>query len=59
MLLTLHASRTAQKIKFSIKNFFRKLQIRSHVLKKSLMKNLIFCAVTLIRVHLFGALYHQ
>ena len=37
---------------FSIKNFFskcdqirRKLQIWSHLLKKSLMKNVIFCAV--------------
>ena len=37
---------------FSIKNFFskfdqvrRKLQIWSHLLKKSLMENFIFCAV--------------
>ena len=43
---------TAQKINFSIKDFFskcnhirRKLLIRSHLLKKSLMKNFIFCAV--------------
>ena len=43
---------TAQKIKFSIKNFFskcdqirRKLRIWSHLLKKSLMENFIFCAV--------------
>ena len=42
----------AQRVKFSIKDFFskcdqilRKLQIWSHLLKKSLMKNLIFCAV--------------
>ena len=41
----------AQKIKFSIKDFFskcdqmrRKLRIWSHLLKKSLMEN-IFCAV--------------
>ena len=43
---------TAQKITFSIKNFFgecdqihRKLRIWSHLLKKALMKNFIFCAV--------------
>ena len=39
-------------MKFSIKNFFskweqirRKLRIWSHLLKKSLMKNFIFCVV--------------
>ena len=43
---------TAQKMKFSIKDFFtksdqirRKLQIRSHLLKKSLMENFTFFAV--------------
>ena len=43
---------TAQKMKFSIKDFFRKCnqirsfqQIWSHLLKKSLMENFIFCAV--------------
>ena len=43
---------TAQKIKLSVKNFFRKcdqirsfLRIWSHLLKKFLMKNFIFCAV--------------
>ena len=43
---------TAQKMKFSIKDFFSKcyqirwkLQIWSHLLKKSLMENLIFCAM--------------
>ena len=43
---------TAQKMKFSIKNFFskcdqirRKLQIWSHLLKKYLQENFIFCAV--------------
>ena len=48
MLLTF----TAQKTKFSIKDFFSKcdqirnfLQIWSHLLKKSLLKNFIFCAV--------------
>ena len=43
---------TAQKMKFPIKDFFskwdrirRKLRIWSHLLKKSLMENFIFCAV--------------
>ena len=43
---------TAQKMKFHIKDFFskcdlirRKLRIWSHFLKKSLMKNFIFCAI--------------
>ena len=43
---------TVQKMKFSIKNFFGKcdqirsfLRIWSHLLKKSLMENFIFCAV--------------
>ena len=43
---------TAQKIKFSIKDFFnrcgqirRKMRIWSHLLKKSLIENFIFCAV--------------
>ena len=47
---------TAQKMKFSIKNFFnkcdqirRKLPIWSHLLKKSLMENFIFCAVWVIQ----------
>ena len=45
---------TAQKLKFFIKDFFSKcdqirsfLWIWSHLLKKSLMKNFIFCAVIL------------
>ena len=33
------------KMKFSIKDFFRKLRIWSHLLKKSLMENFIFSAV--------------
>ena len=41
---------TAQKMKFSIKDFFSKCdQIRSflsHLLMKSLMKNFIFCAIS-------------
>ena len=43
---------TAQKMKFSIEDFFskcyqicRKLRIWSHLLKKSFMENFIFCAV--------------
>ena len=45
---------TTQKMKFSITDFLSKcdqirsfLQIRSHLLKKSVMKNFIFCAVNL------------
>ena len=45
---------TVQKMKFSIKDFFskydqirRKLRIWSHLRKKSLMENFIFCAVSL------------
>ena len=44
---------TAQKMKFSIKNYSskydqirRKLRIWSYLLSKSLMENFIFCAVT-------------
>ena len=43
---------TAQKMKFSIKDLFskcdqirRKLRVWSHLLKKSLIENFIFCAV--------------
>ena len=43
---------TVQKMNFSIKDFFSKydqirsyLQIWSHLLKKSLMENIIFCEV--------------
>ena len=43
---------TAQEMKYSIKDFFSKcdqirnfLRIWSHLLKKSLMENFIFCAV--------------
>ena len=46
---------TAQKMKFSIKDFFskcdqirRNLRIWSHLRKKSLMENFIFCAVILL-----------
>ena len=48
---------TAQKMKFSIKDFFskcnqtrRKLRIWSHLLKKSLMENFIFCAVYVLKI---------
>ena len=48
-----HEMLTAQKNKFSIKDFFskcdqihRKLEIWSHLLKKSLIKYFIFYAVT-------------
>ena len=46
---------TARNMKFSIKDFFSKcgqirslLRIWSHLLKKSLMENYIFCAVLLL-----------
>ena len=45
----------AQKMKLSIKDFFskcdqvrRKLRISSHLLKKSLMENFIFCAAEIV-----------
>ena len=48
---------TAQKMKFSIKDFFSKcdqirsfLQMWSHLLKKFLMKNFIFCASLFLSV---------
>ena len=59
---TPHGSRTPQKIKFSIKDFFSKchqirnfLWIWSHLLKKSLMEifNFIFGAVTFDCTHLY------
>ena len=45
--LSLLHTNTAQKIKLFIKDFFSKYDqmIWSHLLKKSLMENLIFCAV--------------
>ena len=46
------AIHTAQKMKFCMKDFFskcgqihRKLRLWSHLLKKFLMENFIFCAV--------------
>ena len=54
---------TAQKIKFSIKDFFRKcdqirrkLRIWSHLLKKSLIENFIFCAVFWLRAKIIEEL---
>ena len=41
-----------QKMEFSIKNFFSKW---SHLLKKSLMENFIFCAV----IPLFGTFFSK
>ena len=50
---------TAQKMKFSIKDFFRKchqirrkLRIWPYLLKKSLMENFIFCAVIYTIIYL-------
>ena len=46
---------TAQKMKFSIKDFFsrydqirRKLQIWSHLLKQSLTENFFFCVLVIL-----------
>ena len=48
---------TAQKAEFSIKDFFSKcdqirsfLRIWSHLLKKCLMKNFIFCTMSLMSI---------
>ena len=57
LFLAAFSSYTAQKMKFSIKDFFakcdeirRKLRIWSHLLKKSLMENFIFCGVLSLRM---------
>ena len=49
---------TAQKMKFSIKNFFSKydqilsfLRIWSHLPKKSLIENFIFCAMHFLHIY--------
>ena len=51
-ILKLKTGRTTQKVKFSMKDFFSKydqirsfLWIWSHLLKKSLIENFIFCTV--------------
>ena len=55
----------AQKMKFSIKDFFskcdqicRKLRIWSHLLKKFWMENFIFCAVLLMRLLSYSFIEH-
>ena len=52
---------TAKKMKFSTKDFFirydqirRKVRIWSHLLKKSLMRNFIFCAMYINILHIFN-----
>ena len=52
---------TAQKMKFSVKDFFSKcdqirsfLRIWSHLPKKSLMENFIFCAVYSLEKKIIG-----
>ena len=52
---------TAQNMKFSIKDFFGKydqirsfVRIWSHLLKKSLMEDFIFCAVVVVSSNLIG-----
>ena len=57
---------TAQKMKFFIKDFFSKceqirslLRICSHLLKKSLMENFIFCTAFIARLQAcFGDSYY-
>ena len=58
--LKCNAEYTAQKMKFSIQDFFRKcdqirsfLRIWSDLLQKSLMENFIFCAVVLFVLYVF------
>ena len=55
---------TVQKMKFPIKDFFckcdqirRKLPIWLHLLKKSLMENFIFCAVSKIEIVSFPSVH--
>ena len=40
---------TAQKMKFLMTDFFSKKRIWSHLLKKSLMEDFIFCALSLFK----------
>ena len=47
LLIIIYKTNTVQKMKFSITDVFSKLSIWSHLLKKSVMENLIFCAVSL------------
>ena len=55
---------TSRKMKFSTQEFsskcdqiHRKLRIWSHLLKKPLMENFIFCAVLIYQIYLFMVLY--
>ena len=57
---------TAQKIKFSSEDFFSKcdqirskLRIWSHLLKKSLMENFIFCVVFAFSCQMFSPNRHH
>ena len=59
LILFLLKSFTAQKMKFSVKDFFSKCdqicsfqRIWSHLLKKPLMGNFIFCAVIIVKLQL-------
>ena len=59
------ALHTAQKMKFSIKDFFSKLdeirnfrQICLHLLKKFLTENFIFCAVAYNSTFMMSAKFH-
>ena len=56
---TLNEHPLQQEMKFSIKYFFskcdqirRKLRIWSHLLKKCLMENFIFCALTFMKMQM-------
>ena len=61
-ILQISKKRTAQKMKFSINDFFSKcdqicsfLRIWSHLLRKSFMENFTFCAVAFSHTVLFTA----
>ena len=63
--MTVPLKSTAQKMKFSIKDFSSKcdqirsfVQIWSHLLKKSLMTNFIFCAVK-VAMYRYKNLYRK
>ena len=57
---------TPEKMKFSITDFFskcdqirRKLRIWTHLLKKSVMENFIFCAVYVLWLLVLKLSHHQ
>ena len=65
MISKLFLKNTAQKMKFSMKDFFSKyiqicsfLRIWSHLLKKFLMENFIFCAVETLCHNIYFYLNH-